>query len=84
MYKEKRRVMYEVERRTAIIHDVHEGTRDNLMAKALEAHRGCESTNQKLSEQYFWHGILKTLRNILKFVNVANNKGRSFRISVQS
>ena len=53
MYKEKRRVVYEVERRTAIIHNVHEGIRDNLMAKALEAHRGCESTNQKISEQFF-------------------------------
>ena len=84
MYKEKRRVLYEVERRTAIIHDVHERIRDNSMAKALEAYRGCESTNQKISERFFWDGILKTLKNTLKFVKVANNKGRSFRISVQS
>ena len=29
MYKEKRRVVFEVERRTAIIYDVHEGIGDN-------------------------------------------------------
>ena len=40
MYKEKRRVVFEAERRTAIIHDVHEGIGDNSMAKALAAHRG--------------------------------------------
>ena len=33
MYKEKRRVVFEVERRTAIIHDEHEGIGDNSMAK---------------------------------------------------
>ena len=83
MYKEKRRVVFEVERRTAIIHDVHEGIGDNSMAKALAAHRGRESTYQKISERFFWHGMIEALRNILKFVKVAN-KGRSLRRSVQS
>ena len=49
MYKEKRRVVFERERRTAIIHDVHEGIGDNSMAKTLAAHRGRESTYQKIS-----------------------------------
>ena len=53
MYKAKRRVVFEVERRTAIIHDVHEGIGDNSMAKALAAHRGRESTYQKISERSF-------------------------------
>ena len=53
MYKAKRRVVFEVERRTAIIHDVHEGIGDNSMAKALAAHRGRESTYQKNSERSF-------------------------------
>ena len=53
MYKEKRRVVFEVERRTAIIHDVHEGIGDNSMAKALAAHRGRESTYQKIYERFF-------------------------------
>ena len=46
----KQRVVFEVERRTVIIHDLHEGIGDNLMAKALAAHRGRESTylNTKL------------------------------------
>ena len=32
MYKEKRRVAFEVERRTAIIHDIHARIGDNSMA----------------------------------------------------
>ena len=47
MYKEKQRVVFEVESRTAIIHTVHEGIGDNSMAKALAVHRGCESTYHK-------------------------------------
>ena len=49
-YKEKRRVVFEVERRTAIMHDVHEGIGKNSMAKALVADRGRESTYQNISE----------------------------------
>ena len=51
-YKEKRRVVFEVERRTAIIHDVHEGIGDNSMAKALAAHHGCESTYKKFLNDF--------------------------------
>ena len=47
MYKEKQRVVFEVERTTAIIHDVHERIRDNSVAKALAADRGRESTTKK-------------------------------------
>ena len=50
MYKEKLRVVFEVERRTAIIHDVQEGIGDNSMAKDLAAQRSRESTYQKISE----------------------------------
>ena len=69
MYKEKRRVLYEVERRTAIIHDVHEGIGDNSMAKVLEAHRGCESTYQKISERFFWHGMFEDIKEYIKTCN---------------
>ena len=84
IYKEKRRVVFEVERRTMIIHNVHEGIGDNSMAKALAAHRGRESTYQKISERFFWHGMIETLRNTLKFVKVANKKRRSLRRSIES
>ena len=84
MYKEKRRIVFEVERRTSIIHDVHEGIGDNSMAKALAAHPGRGSTYQKVSERFFWHGMIENTRNTPKFVKVANNKGRYLRRSVQS
>ena len=66
MYKEKRRVVFEVERRTAIIHDVHEGIGDNSMAKALAAHRGRESMYQKISERFFWHGMIEDIKEYIK------------------
>ena len=52
MYKEKRRVVFEVERRPAIMNDVHEGIGDNSMGKALAAHRGRESTYQKFLNDF--------------------------------
>ena len=52
LYKEKRRVVFEVERRTAITHDVHEGIGDNSMAKALAAHRGRESMYKKFLNDF--------------------------------
>ena len=66
MYKEKRRVVFEVERRTVIINDVHERIRDNSMVKALAAHRGRESTYQKISEQFFWHGMIEDINEYIK------------------
>ena len=62
MYKENRKVVFEVERRTAIIHDAHEGTGDNSMAKALAAHPGHESTYQKSSESFFWHSMIEDIK----------------------
>ena len=76
MYKEKRRVVFEVERRTAIIHDVHEGTRDNSMAKALKAHRGRESTYQKISEQFFWHGMIEDIKEYIQICKSCQQQGK--------
>ena len=84
MYKEKWRAAFEVEGRTTIIHDVQEGIEVNSMVKALETHRGRESTTKKFLNSFSGMAWLKTLRNALKFVKIANNKGRSLRISVQS
>ena len=79
MYKEKRRVVFEVERRTAIIHDVHEGIGDNSMAKALAAHRGRESTYQKISERFFWHGMIEDIKEYIKICKSCQQQGKIFR-----
>ena len=62
MCKEKRRVVFEIERRRTIIHDVHEGIGGNSMAKSLAVHRGRESTYQKISERFFWHGMIEDIK----------------------
>ena len=79
MYKEKRRVVFAVERRTAIIHDVHEGIRDNSMVKALAAHRGRESTYQKISERFFWHGMIEDIKEYIKICKSCQQQGKIFK-----
>ena len=76
MYKEKRRVVLEVERRTAIIHDVHEGIGDNSMAKVLTADRGRESTHQKASERFFWHGMIEDIKEYIKICKSCQQQGK--------
>ena len=79
IYKEKRRIVFEVERRTGIIHDVREGIGDNSMAKALAAHRGRESTYQKLSEQFFWHGMIEDIKEYTKKCKICQQQGKIFK-----
>ena len=38
--KEKRRIIFENDRKRVIIHDIHEGLGENPKAKALATHRG--------------------------------------------
>ena len=79
MYKEKRRVVFEVERRTAIIHDVHEGIGDNLMVKTLAAHRGRESTYQKISERFFWHDMIEDIKEYIKICKSCQEQVKIFK-----
>ena len=79
MYKEKRRVMFEVEGTTAIIHNVHKGTEGNSMAKALAAHHGRESTNQKISKQFFWHGMIEDIKEYLKVCKSCQQQEKIFK-----
>ena len=79
MYKEKGRVVFEVERRTAIIHDVHEGIGDNSVAKALATHHGRESRYQKISERFFWHGMTEDIKEYIKICKSCQQRGKIFK-----
>ena len=65
-YKAKRRVIFEESRKQSIIHDVHEGISDSPEAVALSGHRGRESTYQKISERFYWHGMVDDVKNYIK------------------
>ena len=65
-YKGKRRVIFEESRKQSIIHDVHEGISDSPEAVALSGHRGRESTYQKISERFYWHGMVDDVKNYIK------------------
>ena len=79
MYKEKQRVVFEVERRTAIIHNVHEGIGDNLMTKTLAAHSGRESTYQKNSERFFWYDMIEDIKEYIKICKSCQQQGKIFK-----
>ena len=66
MYKEKRRVVIEVERRSTIIQNVHKDIGDNSMVKVLAAYHGRESTYQKISERFFWQGTIEDIKEYIK------------------
>ena len=68
MYKEKRRVVFEVERRSTIIHNVHKEIGDNSKVMSLRT--------KKFLNDFSGMAQLKTLRNTLKFVKVANDAMR--------
>ena len=81
MYKEKRRVAFEVERTTAIIHDIHARIGDNSMAEALAAHRGRESTYRKISERFFWHGMIEDIKEYIQICKSCHLQGKIFKYS---
>ena len=74
MYKEKRLVITSKERQQCIIHDVHEGLGSDPKARAMAAHRGRETTYQKIAERFFWYNIVNDVsaisRNVIRVKNI--------------
>lgn len=78
-YKEKRRVIFDNDRKKIIIHDIHEGLGDNPKAKALAAHRGRESTYQKLAERFYWHNMIDDVKEYIKSCQNCQQQGKMFK-----
>ena len=78
-YKGKRRVIFEKSRKQSIIHDVHEGISDSPEAVALSGHRGRESTYQKISERFYWHGMVDDVKNYIKTCQKCQHQGKIFK-----
>ena len=49
------------------------------MAKALAAHRGRESTYQKNSERFFWHGMIEDIKEYIKICKSCQQQGKIFK-----
>ena len=52
---------------------------DNSMAKALAAYRGRESTYQKISERFFWHGMIEDIKEYIKICKSGQQQGKIFK-----
>ena len=75
-YKGKRSVIFKESRKQSIIHDVHEGISDSPEAVALSGHRGRESTYQKISERFYWHGMVDDVKNYAKTCQKCQHQGK--------
>ena len=82
--KKNRRVLFEKERQEMAIHDIHEGLSETPEAVALSSHRGRESTYQKLSERFFWHGMVADVKRYIKACEKCQKQDKIFsRISAE-
>ena len=54
LFKENKLVAKDRARQLEIVHDVHRGLGDSEHTKALFAHRGKNTTYEKISARFFW------------------------------
>ena len=66
MYKSNRLVVPDKQRRIDIIHDVHQGLRNNVKAVALPSHLGKTSNYQKVSSRFYWYTIVNDVADCIK------------------
>ena len=45
----------------------------------MASHRGCESTYQKLSERFFWHGMVNEVKNYIKNCENCQRQSNTFK-----
>ena len=72
-------MIFEESRKQRIIDDVHEGISDSPEAVALSGHRGRESTYQKISERFDWHGMVDDVKNYIKTCQKCQHQGTIFK-----
>ena len=75
-FKGTRRVIFENERKQAIIHDVHEGINETVESVAMSGHRGRDSTYQKVSERFYWHGMVDDVKNYIRTCQKCQKQGK--------
>ena len=69
----------EESRKQSIIHDIHEGISDRPEAVALSGYRGRDSTYQKISERFYWHGMVDDVKNYIKTCHKCQHQGKIFK-----
>ena len=52
---------------------------DNSKAKPLVVHRGRECTYQKISERFFWHGMIEDIKEYIKICKSCQQQGKIFK-----
>ena len=57
----------------------HEGISDSPEAVALSGHRGRESTYQKISEKFYWHGMVDDVKNYIKTCHKCQHEVKIFK-----
>lgn len=69
-------MIFENDRKQAIIHDVHEGLNEAVESIALSGHRGRDSTYQKVSQRFYWHGMVDDVKSYIKTCQKCQQHGK--------
>ena len=78
-YKDSRKVIFEAKQKGEIIHDIHEGIGENVRSKAMASHRGRETTYKKLSERFFWFGMVNDVKSYIKSCENCQRQTNTFK-----
>ena len=66
MYKGKRHLVTDKQRRIDTIHDVHQGLGNIVKAVAMSSHLGRTYTYQKVSSRFYWYTIVNDVADYIK------------------
>ena len=78
-YKDSRKVIFEAKQQSEIIQDIHEGIGENSRSKAMASHRGRESTYEKVSERFFWFGMVNDVKAYIKRCENCQRQTNTFK-----
>ena len=83
MYANSRVVISSKEMQQTIIHDIHVGLGEDAKAKAMAAHRGRDSTHQKIVARFYWHNIKTDVQEFIKKCDQCQKHGKLKKVSTE-
>ena len=82
LFKDNKLVIKDRARQLEIVRDVHRGLGDSENAKALSAHRGKNSTHEKIAARFFWYKISADVVDYIKTCEQCQKQGDIFRVLI--
>ena len=64
--------------RLRIVQAVHEGLGETKQSKALGGHHGRDKTSRKITERYFWPGVVSDVKYVIDHCDECQRVNRRF------